>query len=232
MPDERQGAVRIQPGQGQEAAGRSRLPRTASAFKVQVCACNPDHMDLLPLIAALPRESRREARDPAHGVRRVPLGDDHAQDEYARLLHEQRPHQSDDNHPQELHHGTGQWNPVAARPIRRTTKKMDVVYLERDESKRQAMLKEMTREILDNAPYIWLPTPYMYHRLVAVGEELQRRDARRRGASRPDLCAHLDRPGVEEEAGLLRSPGSAPAVPPRRCRPRTPWLSPSCKSAI
>ena len=33
---------------------------------------------------------------------------------------------------------------------------------ERDESKRQAMLKEMTREILDKAPYIWLPTPYIF----------------------------------------------------------------------
>ena len=24
------------------------------------------------------------------------------------------------------------------------------------------MLREMTREILDKAPYIWLPTPYIY----------------------------------------------------------------------
>ena len=39
---------------------------------------------------------------------------------------------------------------------------MDAVYLEQDEAKRQAMLKEMTREILDKAPYIWLPTPYVY----------------------------------------------------------------------
>ncbi len=39
---------------------------------------------------------------------------------------------------------------------------MKAVYLERDEGKRQAMLKAMTREILDKAPYIWLPTPYMY----------------------------------------------------------------------
>ena len=26
----------------------------------------------------------------------------------------------------------------------------------------QAMLKDMTREILDKAPYIWLPTPYIF----------------------------------------------------------------------
>jgi len=41
-------------------------------------------------------------------------------------------------------------------------KKMAAVYLERDEAKRQAMLKEMTREILDKAPYIWLPTPHVF----------------------------------------------------------------------
>ena len=82
---------------------------------------------------------------------------------------------------------------------------MDDVYRERDEGKRQAMLKEMTREILDKAPYIWLPTPYIYHGVVAVGEELRRRAARRRGAPGPDLRAHLGRPGPEEEDGLLRA---------------------------
>ena len=65
------------------------------------------------------------------------------------------------------------------------------------------MLKEMTREILDKAPYIWLPTPYIYHGVVAVGEELRRRAARRRGPPGPDLRPHLDRPGAEEEDGLL-----------------------------
>jgi len=34
---------------------------------------------------------------------------------------------------------------------------MAVVYREQDESKRQQMLKEMTREIVEKAPYIWLP---------------------------------------------------------------------------
>ena len=36
------------------------------------------------------------------------------------------------------------------------------MYAERDEGKRQQMLKEMTREIVDKAPYIWLPTPYVF----------------------------------------------------------------------
>src|SRR5262245_5518328 len=40
--------------------------------------------------------------------------------------------------------------------------------------------------------------------MVAVGEELQRRTARGCGAARSDLCAHVARPGSQEEDGLLR----------------------------
>ncbi|MBC7957765.1 MAG: ABC transporter substrate-binding protein [Cytophagales bacterium] len=47
-----------------------------------------------------------------------------------------------------------QWNDPAYE------KKMGEVLLERDEGKRQIMLKVLTREILEKAPYVWLPTPY------------------------------------------------------------------------
>lgn len=40
--------------------------------------------------------------------------------------------------------------------------KMQEVYLTRDEAKRQQMIREMTVEILDKAPYVWLPTPYVF----------------------------------------------------------------------
>lgn len=53
------------------------------------------------------------------------------------------------------------WNPSQYSDAE-YDKKMDIAYLERDEVKRQKMLKEMTVEILDKAPYIWLPTPYLY----------------------------------------------------------------------
>jgi peptide/nickel transport system substrate-binding protein len=41
-------------------------------------------------------------------------------------------------------------------------KKMDEVYGTRDEAKRQQMLREMLIEIVDRAPYLWMPTPYTY----------------------------------------------------------------------
>jgi peptide/nickel transport system substrate-binding protein len=53
------------------------------------------------------------------------------------------------------------WNP-AMYTDKAFDKKMEEVYLSRDEEKRKAMLREMTREIVDKAPYIWLPTPYVY----------------------------------------------------------------------
>jgi peptide/nickel transport system substrate-binding protein len=39
---------------------------------------------------------------------------------------------------------------------------VDAVHQEPDEAKRQAILRSLTREILDQAPYIWLPTAYVY----------------------------------------------------------------------
>ena len=58
---------------------------------------------------------------------------------------------------------TGQlWNPVGLVRSRATTRRWTRSIASRDEDKRQEMLREMTREILDKAPYIWLPTPYIY----------------------------------------------------------------------
>ena len=57
---------------------------------------------------------------------------------------------------------TGQtWNPAMySDPA--FDAKMDTVHKTADEEKRKQMLREMTVEILDKAPYIWLPTPYVY----------------------------------------------------------------------
>lgn len=41
-------------------------------------------------------------------------------------------------------------------------KRLAAVFEEKEEKKRMEMLKVLTREILDKAPYIWLPTQYVY----------------------------------------------------------------------
>jgi peptide/nickel transport system substrate-binding protein len=40
--------------------------------------------------------------------------------------------------------------------------KMDEAYRTRDETKRQAIIRDLTARIVADAPYIWLPTPYVY----------------------------------------------------------------------
>ena len=75
---------------------------------------------------------------------------------------------------------------------------------ERDEAKRQAdAARDDAPRSLDKAPYVWLPTPYVYTAWWPWVKNYERRAARRRGAAGPDLCPHLGRPGAEEEDGLL-----------------------------
>ena len=95
-----QGAVHLQPREGEEAAGRGRLPNGFS-FKVQVCSCSPDHMDLLPLVAAYLEKVgvKIEIQPMEYGAFLSAMT---TQDQRARLFHEQRPHQPDHHHPQEL----------------------------------------------------------------------------------------------------------------------------------
>jgi len=40
--------------------------------------------------------------------------------------------------------------------------KIRQLHLTRSEQERVSMIRDLTREILDEAPYIWLPTPYTY----------------------------------------------------------------------
>jgi len=57
---------------------------------------------------------------------------------------------------------TGQtWNP-SIYSDKDFDARMDAVLAEPDEAKRVTALRAMTREILDAAPHIWLPTPYAY----------------------------------------------------------------------
>jgi peptide/nickel transport system substrate-binding protein len=39
---------------------------------------------------------------------------------------------------------------------------MDDIFLERNEDKRKAMIREASRKILNDAPHIWLPIRYNY----------------------------------------------------------------------
>ena len=158
MPDSVKELFTYNPEKAKKLLAEAGFPKGFS-FKVQVCSCNPDHMDLLPLVAAY--------------LEKVGVKIEIQPMEYGAFLSAMT---TKTNAPGYFM-ANGHTNPTTTirksfvtkqtwNPSQYTDpeydKKMAAVYLERDEKKRQAMLKEMTREILDKAPYVWLPTPYMY----------------------------------------------------------------------
>jgi hypothetical protein len=158
MPESIKELYTFNPDKAKKLLAEAGVPKGFS-FKVQVCSCNPDHMDLLPLVSAYLE---------AVGVKLEiqPM-------EYAAFLSAM----TTKTNAAGYFMNNGHTNPTTT--IRKSfvtkevwnpsqysdpafDKKVADMYLERDEAKRQVMIKEMTREILDKAPYIWLPTPYIY----------------------------------------------------------------------
>jgi peptide/nickel transport system substrate-binding protein len=128
-------------------------------FKTQVCSCSTNHMDLLPMVAGY--------------LEQVGVKMEIQTMEYGAFLSAMTTRQNspgyfmDNGHtnPTRTLHKSfvfGQpWNPSQWNDPKFSAK-MDQVYLEPDESKRIQMIDEMTTEIVDKAPYVWLPTPYIF----------------------------------------------------------------------
>ena len=128
-------------------------------FKTQVCSCSPDHMDLLPLVSAY--------------LEQVGVKMEIQTLEYAAFLSAMTSQTNSAGYFMNNGHTNptttirksftpGQvWNPSQWNDPKLTAR-MDAVYLEKDEAKRQKELRAMTTEMLDAAPYIWLPTPYVF----------------------------------------------------------------------
>jgi peptide/nickel transport system substrate-binding protein len=128
-------------------------------FKAQVATSNFEHMELLPLIAGYLEKV---------GVKLeiVPM-------EYPAYLAAMTSKKHESGYMLQRTHTnptaglrssffTGQtWNPsMWSDPA--FDKKVEELYRTRDEAKRQQMVREMTAEIVDKAPYLWLPVPYIY----------------------------------------------------------------------
>ena len=128
-------------------------------FKTQVCSCNADHMDLIPLVAAY-----LEAVGVKVEIQTM---------EYAAFLSAMTTQTNAPGYFMNNGHTNptttirksfvpGQvWNPSQWNDPKLTAR-MEAAYKERDEAKRQAELRAMTTEMLDKAPYVWLPTPYNF----------------------------------------------------------------------
>ncbi len=128
-------------------------------FKVQMCSCSPSMMDLVPLL---------EDYYAQIGVRIViePM-------EYASFLSTMTTRTHGPGYLMSSGHvnptttlrksfGTGQtWNPsMFTDPS--VDARIDAMHLERDKIKRIQIAQELTAEMIERAPYVWLPIPYLY----------------------------------------------------------------------
>jgi peptide/nickel transport system substrate-binding protein len=158
MPDSVKELFTYNPDKAKKLLAEAGYP-DGFTFKVQVCSCSPEHMDLLPLVAGY--------------LEQVGVKMEIQPMEYGAFLSAMT---TQTNTPGYFM-GNGHTNPTTT--LRKNfvpgqvwnpsqyndpafTAKMDAVYKEPDEDKRKTMIREMTREILDKAPYLWLPTPYAY----------------------------------------------------------------------
>lgn len=129
------------------------------SFKVQVCSCSPDQMDLLPLVAAYLEKVgvKIEIQPMEYGAFLSAMTTKTNAAGYMM----QNGHTNPTTSIRKSFVTKQTWNPSQySEP--EFDKRMAEVYLERDESKRQLLIKLMTRDILEKAPYIWLPTAYVY----------------------------------------------------------------------
>lgn len=158
MPESVRELFAYNPEKAKKLLAEAGLPNGFS-FKVQVCSCSPEHMDLLPLVAAyLERVGVKLQIQPL---------------EYGAFLSAMTTKTNAPGYFMNNGHGnptmsirknfmSGEtWNSSQFADVA-WDRKMLAAYAERDEPKRQQLVRELTREALEKAPYIWLPVPYGY----------------------------------------------------------------------
>jgi len=158
MPDSIKELFTYNPAKAKQLLREAGYPN-GFTFKTQVCSCSADNMDLLPLVAGYLEQIGVK-------IEIIPL-------EYGAYLSAM----TTAKHTAGYFQSQGHVNPT--RTIHKQfipgqlwgpslwstpdfTKKMDLAFATKDEGERQKIMRELTREALDAAPYIWLPVQYVY----------------------------------------------------------------------
>jgi peptide/nickel transport system substrate-binding protein len=158
MPASVQELFKYDPAKAKKLLAEAGYPNGFS-FKVQICSCWPEQMELMPLVAAYLE---------IVGVKLeiVPM-------EIATHMSSMNNHTHAPGYVSDI----PALNPLSglrssfskgsiSNPSMWDDQKLDaalvLAFSERDEAKRQKILKENTVAILDHAPVIWMPAPYRY----------------------------------------------------------------------
>jgi peptide/nickel transport system substrate-binding protein len=127
-------------------------------FKIQVCSCSPSNMDMLPLIS-------KYLADIGVEIEIQPM-------EYAAYLSVMTTKNHGPGYFMNNGHtnpiatlrkfGSGHtWNPALFNDAQYDEDLLTLVQLP-DEAQRIALARQLTVQLLDHAPYIWLPAQYLY----------------------------------------------------------------------
>jgi peptide/nickel transport system substrate-binding protein len=158
MPDSVQELFTFNPEKARKLLADAGVP-AGFEFDVQLCSCSVQHMDLAPLLA-------RYLENVGLTVNLRPL-------EYASFLSMMTTR----NHSAGYLMSSGHTNPTTAlrknflsgqlwNPAQFSDadidERLELMLTSRDETDRVEIARKITREVLDEAPYLWLPTPYVY----------------------------------------------------------------------
>ena len=129
------------------------------AFKMQICSCNIESMELMPLVAAYLEAVgvKMEITPMEYGAHLSAMTSHTNAAGYLTTIPDVNPTTS-----LRINFGKDQ---VYNAPMMNDAKfdaSVAAAIGERDEAKRQQMLRELTTQVLDQAPAIWMPAPYRY----------------------------------------------------------------------
>jgi peptide/nickel transport system substrate-binding protein len=158
MPAAAQELFTYHPDKAKALLAEAGFPKGFS-FKMQVCSCAPDHMDLAPLLAAYLEKVgvKMEIQPMEYGAFLSAMTTKTNAAGYMM----QNGHTNPTTSIRKSFVTKQTWNPSQYSDPE-LDKRMAAAYAEPDEGKRQLLIKLLTRDIVEKAPYIWLPTPQVY----------------------------------------------------------------------